>query len=1420
MSTTAITRPLPGERVLELSPDTPLAAAQTWLRRPNVFAGRALTAPTLAARSAWMAGRIAQRGQAYTPGVVQGLELGYEIRASAAARPEVRLRIAAGRGLAASGEDVVLAQEQEADWWSLPVVAPPAVFEGGGYGAGGVLQPRAIRSTLGELLAANPQLPRAGVLVLQPVRVHRADLDAEDPCDRCGCAEGNVSYEDWREADAARLLWYAWPQDWSPLPAPGAAQRNRIAQRVFDAERALAADGELPWEAFGVPIALVGMDANGLPQFADRASVVRRGGLAREARLQLATDVRVAANARLPALWQAQIEQLAEQLAAGGEASAAELARGFERLPPCGLLPVDALDLATRRSAFFPATFDLDAVPVPLEQLDLALREASPLAPLDLSRGERLRVLVPVTQASFEPRLLLRETLAPEFPQTLDRFLLERARALAARQGLRGKAAVLLRAMRGEAPTVPAIADDPQALEPESIAVWGPPEGGGHRASLHEGLHAHGFVAATTPLVALQGDALYAWVYLDPEHAPRTLMLEWRSGGAQRRAYWGENRIELGTDGRNTRLRIGELPEAGRWMRLEVPASALELQDRNIEGMGFLLHDGRAAYGAAGRLSEGRELPWFDSAPPAGASADGDEPFESLSANDLLAPLEARHGVLPAPVGAARQVFAADISASLLALRGDPRLASLLSDAELRQLPLRGVEGFAAWLKARADRADDLVDTGFVRVQTDLYRVRQLVLNATDASRLAVSPALAGIARAETAVATREDISKFLGVLRSAPAETVSAPSTATVAPSTFEASSGVRSLSMAARLADSPSTMTLAEPLRTDITRSDDLRTADFSDRVLTDFSAIKTASVYTPQDITQATPLVGKYDIRNVSIAERLAQPKAVEARDYATSTRHEAVHALLRLADELVTEDGGAVPGLFDGIEIWGLIGDFGESVEANAPPRRVLREVIALDAVGRGEFLSRLLSPPLRTRYDESTHFSDSTELADRTVALLRQVEGRVARYRAVIALCERALGVLRADLSAVGLRERMWSDVLAEARHDVSVTRALIAEEQARIDAVNARRAQILEKEVRFLAYVRPRTADSFLRSVARTLDPGLLEAAVPACLSAHADVPDELDAMLAVLREAPAAWFAQGRLGLDALDRTDLLLKAVQVAQQRAPQVQARVAVTATPAIAQLQQVQLQGVAALRRASLSLDLSRLGQLSWQGLREQASSVVSLGDLMEGGRGAVARQAAAFFGRFTQIAGCLHAGFSDVPAALRLDWAETLSQFDVAPKLRNLASLARWGELEYAVRHRLQGLVDWMFDQVETRDARASALVNDLVRMCLLVASHAPIGRIVAGRLPRPTLARPGLRIALIALDPARLRVGMQALVYRVDRVVARAVVEDLGAEVSARVLHVDGGELDLAETDRVQFGVAERLSLAASGARA
>ncbi|MDQ8021914.1 MAG: hypothetical protein REI94_08755 [Moraxellaceae bacterium] len=1685
MSINEIKQALPGERVVALSPEDATTAATDWLRRPNLFAGRALTAPTLENRQRWQAGRIAHRGQAFTPGVVNGLEVSHIVEPNGSDRPSIRVFVQPGQGLAVSGEDVFLPRGIEFLLEDLPIVAPaawtaPAEGEDGdgegdspynennttppivvipsppaslAAGGGGnkddegskdpefkTLHSRVIRGQLLDLWnSAN--LPVAGVLLLQPVTVDTSDFDPTDPCDRCPCGdEDNLSsFEDWRIRDGARLLFYPWPEEWSALPHTLLRRRNAFAHKIFTAESRLLHGQCLPWEQYGVPIAFIGLTDMLQVSYVDRAAVVRQGGRAREARLQLA-DGKVsalAANSRLPALWQARIEQFAEQIAeqqddAGNLPPAETLADPFLHLPPCGLLPTSALRLADLpadfiRSDFFPPLFTLDAVPVPMEQLDLTIREAAALAPIDIGVPERLRLLVPVSQASWEPRLLQHDVIDPEFDATVQRFLLDRARALGARQGLRSKAALLAHALDGQQHPITPFNDDPLAVETETLSPWGaPPDGGGHRSSLKAGFHQHFFDSTSTTFTLGEKESFFAWVYLDPENPPRTLMFQWHTKkGWEHRVYLGENLIELGEDGSASRFPLDEkLPKAGAWTMIKVPAAKLGMTGQEIDGMAFCLYDGRAAFGQCGGFTKDVQRNWFSNFVPPDAKLQGDEPWDLLTHNDLWAPFERDDGVTtslpevevavgglpgqsqqnaeaelaipksgfsiyhpltqgwrghlimvqsgmnsgpvttgpvftsikgsetldiwvyldelnpPRSIWAYVACFGQDASnnargtAYRLAFWGENRLAELnkvlplgdgmfsqtvragalprtgvwtrlqmpqpdgsqtaegasklrlwggifmafggevafsdmavnpaaagaadmpawplevkegtplppftpylnatpalqtslevlspttsgrigtvkvmgdlvtdpliarLSQHERSQLPLRGLMGFADYLRMRIDRADDITDFGFAHMQVDMARIRNMMMSTSDASRLAVSPTLAAIAKSDSALNVQAQIKEYLGTVkkvstaRSTPAVPAAAPRAVSMAKAVASVGvSNVQYVQVAAqaRLIQAPK----------------------------------------APLNIVYARPVIGLSEVRTTAIADRLRQPPSTEARDYALSNRHRTVSSLLDLLAAFMKEDSGDVPALLQDFDIFGLEGD--PFLDALAPlPAATGKRRKLTDFVGNATLLGKLLSPPPVKNAqgqivdpDEAALFTQTADLSDNTVATLRQLEGRLSIYRDALTRCDRAIDDLQADVSTVSQRLRQIEEVLAEARHDVGVARALTVEEQARIDAVNTRRKKVLADEVKFLAYVRPRATSNVLAAPRRVVDPALAEAPVPACLRDHDDVPDELEDMLRVVREAPASWFMQVPKLLDKLDRPELLLRAVQSAQLRLPQLAVR-APTAIPvagrlgnAVTQVMTRQTTMIAQRVEAVSRVNLATLASATWQNLRHQVQDIVSLGDIIDGehGKGAVARAAADEFNRIGAVCSCLHAEFCGVSAAIRLDWAEMFSQFDDAPNLRNLASLPRWSEIDSIDRRQMQAYVDWLFSQLEPKQAQGEALINDVIRMCLLLASHAPVGRIVAGRLPRPiTAVRPGIRIPLVALEPAKLRVGMQAMIYRANTLVARAVVEDVGTgEAAAKVVHTSSTQIDLDVDVRVHFDNAAVVSAA------
>ena len=163
------------------------------------------------------------------------------------------------------------------------------------------------------------------------------------------------------------------------------------------------------------------------------------------------------------------MEQLAEHLAdlqeAGGELRALQ---HFQFLPPAGLLAREAVDFDFEdgfQSLFFPPTYHLVASPVPLAEVDAALEQSAALPPIALRPSEvpQVEILVPVPEDLYDPRLLVREEIDPEFGETTARFLERRGEQRQRRDDVRGKHDVLAQAIDGETPTYPTI---PRARRP------------------------------------------------------------------------------------------------------------------------------------------------------------------------------------------------------------------------------------------------------------------------------------------------------------------------------------------------------------------------------------------------------------------------------------------------------------------------------------------------------------------------------------------------------------------------------------------------------------------------------------------------------------------------------------------------------------------------------------------------------------------------------------------------------------------------------------------------------------------------------------------------------------------------------------------------------------------------------------------
>jgi hypothetical protein len=533
---------------------------------------------------------------------------------------------------------------------------------------------------------------------------------------------------------------------------------------------------------------------------------------------------------------------------------------------------------------------------------------------------------------------------------------------------------------------------------------------------------------------------------------------------------------------------------------------------------------------------------------------------------------------------------------------------------------------------------------------------------------------------------------------------------------------------------------------LRADLTKA----TADLSAARGTDLSQIG--------NIFGADALTGVAELRNVSIAARMEQPRAVETKNFAMATRIEITE---RLADSEFDLDGIEIAGVPDG-----------SFDERTGQPKR---KTVKLGEIR--SFASALTDPsPDAARADEALYFLGGVDVSDFTIGLLRNFEGLTARYRVALARCEQAAAAIAAQRGAAAARLAVVGRELAEARQDVATARALLAEDIDRVAAINARRDAVIAGQVRFLAFARPRIGRRLAPLPVRAIDNAFEPDAVPACLARHDEPPPEVLAMLQVIRRAPVAWFpaARGLLGLvDRLPHLELLAQQVQLALPAIAL--AAPAVPAARASQLVMQAQSEVVAQARLLAAPAAAAGLAAR-----REQLAQVASLADLgLLVDLPLLTRSAAQEYERIATVAGCLHARLGEVKPALRLAWAEQFSQFDAPADLGDLSRLPRFTEVPQALREDLVELAGWLRGRAARDEPRAQRLVNDLLRVCLLAASHSPVNEIVTGRVLRPLPLLPGTILPILPSAPDRLRLGMAVHFFDGERVAAQAVVDDL-----------------------------------------
>jgi hypothetical protein len=729
-----------------------------------------------------------------------------------------------------------------------------------------------------------------------------------------------------------------------------------------------------------------------------------------------------------------------------------------------------------------------------------------------------------------------------------------------------------------------------------------------------------------------------------------------------------------------------------------------------------------------------------------------------------------------------------------------------------------GLKDFIDYLNEKVNKANDKVDFGFIRLQTDIYRIRQFMLGNEEATKLATSPVLADIAKGETAVATREQISKVAAMLSmqtKAANATTSGTSTGGGGTSDGESSvsitlntrtstgdsfiledsagfdfSSPRGVDTIGRTKEDVSGDNLVLKTSRDLIEEKDVLNLDSA----SSGELLGIRSTATTKDIEEQSSIIGTYPIyRHVTVSERLSEPVSEDAVKSGRSTRAETIENIIATGISM------------DGIETPGFIVD---GKETSMPFNQIGQTV--LDELKRGVH-------DADTEDNEASRFNAGVRSMENAAALLRLTEGRIKSYKLMIDQCNKTLDMLNTSHRQMDKRLKQLEDGLAEARHDVSVSRALKAEEQERIDAINQRRKAVLEEHVPFLLYRRPRLSDVFLGAPVLTLDPDLSSVELPVCDIDEDETPEEISALIDEIREAPLKWFRFSDKLMKKINRPTDLKVLLKSARSRATARTTKhrlidrnyegLNILAAGIQKSLQSVH-KVIEHQRKQLVAIDIERFNKSGWEESRKRATEVISLGDVIDGSHGRMdaSKMAAQELEQISRATVCLYIQFVQVLPSIRLDWAEKLSQYDAPFNLRNLYSLPRWSEIDYIERNEMQRQVDWLFSRINAVYTDASNMINDLIRIGILLASHAPVNKLIAGLVPEPKNIKRGSIVDVVA-DLSRVRIGMNINLVSGRKTVARGRVSDIvGGRIKTEILSTITPSVNIEKNTRAQIG--------------
>ncbi len=126
-----------------------------------------------------------------------------------------------------------------------------------------------------------------------------------------------------------------------------------------------------------------------------------------------------------------------------------------------------------------------------------------------------------------------------------------------------------------------------------------------YRKQSSDGLIQHYTVGTTEKTITVSdGDVLFAWIYMAADSQPAAVMLQCNTAGDwQHRALWGGDEIVYGRQPESSAAyqRMGKLPAAGKWVRLEVPFESIGLKPGSVvSGVAFTQFGGTVYWDLCG----------------------------------------------------------------------------------------------------------------------------------------------------------------------------------------------------------------------------------------------------------------------------------------------------------------------------------------------------------------------------------------------------------------------------------------------------------------------------------------------------------------------------------------------------------------------------------------------------------------------------------------------------------------------------------------------------------------------------------------------------------------------------------------------------------------------------------------------------